>query len=98
MEGTRERVGRRGVTGTVVVYISRVCLGGATACSAWRLRRESLGSLLTARLFFFFVVVDGDLLQIPGLENLVTLHATQVIAPIPPHQKLRTLVLADRHT
>jgi hypothetical protein len=64
-------------------------------------RRDSSGagsgSLLTARLFFF-VVVDGDLLQILGLENLVTLHATQVVDPIPPHQKLRTLVLTDRHT
>jgi hypothetical protein len=48
--------------------------------------------------FHFFVVVDGDLLQILGFENLVAVDATQVIDPIPPHQKLRAVVLTGRHT
>src|SRR5579863_4987735 len=59
--------------------------------------RASLGSLITAR-FYLFVVVDGDLLQILGFENLVAFEATQVIDPIPPHQKLRAVVLTGRHT
>jgi hypothetical protein len=49
-------------------------------------------------LFFLFVVVDGDLLQILGFENLVAFDATQVIDPIPPHQELSALVLTGRHT
>jgi hypothetical protein len=35
--------------------------------------------------FFLSVVIDGDLFQILRLENLIAIHATQIIDPIPPH-------------
>jgi hypothetical protein len=50
---------------------------------------------LPARLFFF--VVDGELLQVLGFEDLIAILASQVIDPVTTHQKLRALVLTARH-
>jgi len=49
-----------------------------------------------ARLFFG-VVVNGNLFQILGLENLTAVQAVHVVDPIPPHQELGTFMLTAGH-
>ena len=61
-----------------------------------RSKCSGLRSLLLTK-FFVRVVVDGNLFQIVGLENLTAIHAVHVIDPIPPHQEFRALVLTARH-
>ncbi len=56
-----------------------------------------LRSLLLARLFLG-VVVDGNLLEIVGFENLTAIHAVHVIDPILAHQEFRALVLTAWHS
>lgn len=60
------------------------------------LREAFSGSPLLARLFF--VVVNRNLLQIFGFENLAAVLTSHVIDPIPTHDEFRALVFAARHT
>jgi len=56
------------------------------------------GRLLTARLFFFEFVVDGNLFQVFGFKDLVAIHAADIVNPIAAHQEFRARVITDRHT
>ena len=46
--------------------------------------KRTLRRFLTAR-FFLDVVLRGDQFQVLGVENLIAIHATQIIDPIPSH-------------
>ena len=56
-----------------------------------------LGRLLAPRLFFLDIVVDGYLLQIVSLEDLVTIQTTHIIDPIPAHQEFCARMFTTRH-
>ena len=63
-----------------------------------RVQFEKSGRLLTARLFFFEFVVDGNLFQVFGFKDLVAIHAADIVNPIAAHQEFRARVITDRHT
>ena len=46
---------------------------------------------------FLFIVVDGNLFEVVGFENLIAVEAPQVIDPVTPHQEFRALVLTSWH-
>ncbi len=45
----------------------------------------------------FVIFVDGGLFQIPRIEDLIAVHAPQVIDAIAAHQELGLFMLAGRH-
>ena len=48
--------------------------------------------------FLFFVVVDRNRIQVLRFENLVTIHAPDVIYAIPAIEELGSLVLTTLHS
>src|SRR5258708_1889071 len=66
----------------------RACTGGGEGIGLLR-------SFALARLFFF--VVDGNLFQVLGFENVAAIEAGHVIDPVAPRQKLNAGMFAGRH-
>src|SRR5580658_2776638 len=56
---------------------------------------ESLGGALAARLFF--LVIHGDLLQVFSFEDLIAVHASQVVDSVAAHQEFSPIMFTARH-
>ena len=45
----------------------------------------------------FLVLIQGNLFEVLGFEDLIAVHTSQIVDPVPPHQELRALVFTARH-
>jgi hypothetical protein len=48
--------------------------------------------------WIFFFVVSRELLEVFRLEDLIAIHAAQVIDPVPPHEEFGARVLTSGHS